>query len=146
MQRPILLADDSEADRELALIAFERSGITNRVIAVADGKEALEFLNREGRWANRERVPPAFVMLDLKMPIVDGFAVLTAMQRSPFLRHIPVVVLTSSRREEDLVRAYNHGANAYVVKPIEFPEFERAIFDLGRMWGMLNVPPPALPV
>ncbi len=143
--RPILLAEDSDADVELMLAALEMNGVRNPVVVARDGQDALDFLRCKGRWADREPVPPAFVILDLKMPRVDGLDVLKGIRDSALLHHIPVVVLTASRHERDLARAYEHGVNAYVVKPIEFAEFTRTVKDIARIWAVLNVLPPAEP-
>jgi CheY-like chemotaxis protein len=110
---------------------------------VRDGQEALDFLFCKGHWIDRERVPPAFVILDLKMPRVDGLDVLKAIRDSAILHHLPVVVLTASREQRDAVRAYEYGVNVYVVKPIEFTEFKRTVMEIARTWAVSDALPPA---
>src|SRR5690606_197588 len=129
-------------DLELTLIALERSQLANEVIVVRDGADALDYLFRRNAYAERLDGNPAVLLLDLKLPKVDGLQVLEAVRQSEELRSIPVVMLTSSREEPDLSRAYQLGVNAYVVKPVEFKEFVSAISDLGIFWAVLNEPPP----
>lgn len=142
MLKPILLVEDNPSDLELTLLALGRSRLANEVIVVRDGAEALDYLNAEGGWKNRVQGNPAVVMLDLKLPKVDGLEVLQHIRNSASLRVIPVVMLTSSREEQDLVRSYQIGVNAYVVKPVEFGEFVAAISEVGAFWAVLNEPPP----
>lgn len=142
MLRPILLVEDNLDDIELTLIALEKSRIANPVVSVRDGVEALEFLRREGQWSSREKINPAVILLDKKLPRLDGHEVLAAIRESDELRRIPVVMLTASREEKDLLRSYDLGVNAYVVKPVEFDDFMGAINDLGMFWAVLNEPPP----
>lgn len=142
MLKPILLVEDNPNDLELTLVALERSQLANDVIIVRDGAEALDYLNAAGRFENRPAGNPAVVLLDLKLPKVDGLEVLRHIRATPGLRSQPVVMLTSSREEQDLVRSYELGVNAYVVKPVDFQEFVRAISDLGVFWAVLNEPPP----
>jgi CheY-like chemotaxis protein len=142
MLKPILLVEDNPHDLELALIALEKSQLANEVIVVRDGAEALDYLHSRGDWAERVQGNPAVVLLDLKLPKVDGLEVLREIRNVLHLRALPVVMLTSSREEQDLVRSYELGVNAYVVKPVEFKEFVRAISDLGVFWAVLNEPPP----
>ncbi|KFE47030.1 response regulator [Pseudomonas syringae] len=142
MLKPILLVEDNPQDLELTLIALERSQLANEVIVVRDGAEALDYLFRRDNYAQRLDGNPAVLLLDLKLPKVDGLQVLEAVRQSEELRSIPVVMLTSSREEPDLSRAYQLGVNAYVVKPVEFKEFVSAISDLGIFWAVLNEPPP----
>lgn len=142
MLKPILLVEDSTNDLELTLIALERSQLANEVIVVRDGAEALDYLFARGQFVDRPRGNPAVVLLDLKLPKVDGLEVLQAIRADSELKSVPVVMLTSSREEFDLVRSYELGVNAYVVKPVEFREFVAAISDLGIFWAVLNEPPP----
>ena len=142
MLRPILLVEDNPDDIELTLIALERSRLANPVVSVRDGAEALDFLRREGKFAARVEENPAVILLDKKLPKIDGHEVLKAVRDDERLRRIPVVMLTSSREESDLLRSYDLGVNAYVVKPVEFDDFMAAINDLGVFWAVLNEPPP----
>jgi CheY-like chemotaxis protein len=140
--KPILLAEDNPRDAELTLEALAENNLVNRVTHVRDGVEALEYLRCEGRFATRTPGNPAVVVLDIKMPRLDGIDVLRAIRADPALRLIPVVMLTSSREEHDLIRSYELGSNAYVVKPVKFTEFVEAVKQLGIFWAMLNELPP----
>jgi CheY-like chemotaxis protein len=140
--KPILLVEDNPKDVELTLAALEQSQLANEVVVVRDGAEALDFLYRRGSHEARNTVDPAVVLLDLKLPKVDGLEVLSQIKGDPAMRHTPVVMLTSSREESDLVRSYELGVNAFVVKPVGFREFFNAIQDLGVFWAVLNEPPP----
>ena len=142
MLKPILLVEDNPHDLELSLMALERSNLANEVIVVRDGAEALDYLFRRKGHAERDEGNPALLLLDLKLPKVDGLEVLAEVKKSEHLRSIPVVMLTSSREEPDLATAYQLGVNAYVVKPVDFKEFVGAITDLGIFWAVLNEPPP----
>lgn len=142
MLKPILLVEDNPHDLELTLIALERSQLANEVIVVRDGADALDYLHIRGAFAERDHGNPAVVLLDLKLPKVDGLEVLAEIRDNPALKSLPVVMLTSSREEQDLIRSYELGVNAYVVKPVDFQEFVRAISDLGIFWAVLNEPPP----
>ncbi|MEJ7929010.1 response regulator [Ramlibacter sp. AN1015] len=142
MLKPILLVEDDLRDLELTLIALERSQLANEVIVVRDGAQALDYLFRQGEYAARAEGNPAVVVLDLKMPKVNGLEVLQRVRETPSLRSMPVVMLTSSEEEADVVRSYELGVNAYVVKPVEFKQFVTAIADLGIFWAVLNEPPP----
>lgn len=142
MLKPILLVEDNPRDLELTLHALERSQLANEVIVLRDGAEALEYLLRRGAYAERSDGNPAVLLLDLKLPKVNGLEVLETVRADPNLRSIPTVMLTSSREEPDLLRAYELGVNAYVVKPVDFKEFVTAISDLGVFWAVLNEPPP----
>ena len=142
MLKPILLVEDNPHDLELTLIALEKSQLANEVIVVRDGAEALDYLYARGDYAERQKGNPAVVLLDLKLPKVDGLEVLREIRTAPDLRALPVVMLTSSREEQDLIRSYELNVNAYVVKPVDFKEFVRAISDLGIFWAVLNEPPP----
>ena len=140
--KPILLVEDSANDIELTLAALEENRLANEVIVVRDGAEALDYLFGRGIFKLRSKGNPAVVLLDLKLPKVDGLEVLRQLKGDPSLRAVPVVMLTSSREEQDLTRSYNLGVNAYVVKPVEFKQFVAAIADLGVFWAVLNEPPP----
>jgi CheY-like chemotaxis protein len=140
--RPILLVEDSPKDLELTLAALEKCQLANQIVVTRDGAEALDYLNRRGEFADREPGDPAVVLLDLKLPKIDGLEVLEQVKRHGELRQIPVVMLTSSREERDLVRSYELGVNAFVVKPVDFNRFFEAIQDLGMFWAILNEPPP----
>jgi CheY-like chemotaxis protein len=140
--RPILLVEDNPNDIELTLIALEKSRLANPVVSVRDGAEALDYLRREGEWASRVDENPAVILLDKKLPKIDGHEVLKSVRSDERLKRIPVVMLTSSREEKDLLRSYDLGVNAYVVKPVEFDDFMAAISDLGMFWAVLNEPPP----
>ena len=140
--KPILLVEDNLKDVELTMAALEQSQLANEVIVVRDGAEALDFLYRRNGFASRNTKDPAVVLLDLKLPKVDGLEVLETVKRDPLLRHTPIVMLTSSREESDVVRSYELGVNAFVVKPVGFREFFDAIQDLGVFWAVLNEPPP----
>ncbi|KQQ63218.1 two-component system response regulator [Pseudomonas sp. Leaf129] len=142
MLKPILLVEDNPKDLELTLVALERSQLANEVIVMRDGAEALDYLLRRGTHAKRDEGNPAVLLLDLKLPKVDGLEVLKIVRETAELRSIPTVMLTSSKEEPDLERAYSLGVNAYVVKPVEFKEFVSAISDLGIFWAVLNEPPP----
>lgn len=142
--RPILLVEDNPRDLELTLTALEKCQIANDIVVARDGAEALDFLYLSGSHATRDPGDPAVVLLDLKLPKVDGLEVLEKVKRDENLRHVPVVMLTSSREEQDLVKSYQLGVNAFVVKPVEFNQFFKAIQDLGVFWALLNEPPPKL--
>ena len=142
MLKPILLVEDNPHDLELTLVALSRSQLANEVVVVRDGAEALDYLMRRGGFAGRPSGNPAVVLLDLKLPKVDGLEVLKEIRTSAQLKSMPVVMLTSSKEEQDLVRSYELGVNAYVVKPVDFADFVRAIADLGIFWAVLNEPPP----
>lgn len=142
MLKPILLVEDNPNDLELALIALTRSQLANQVVIVRDGAEALDFLHRRGEHAQRLGGNPAVMLLDLKLPKVDGLEVLKEVRATESLQSLPVVMLTSSKEEQDVVRSYELGVNAYVVKPVDFSDFLRAIADLGIFWAVVNEPPP----
>jgi CheY-like chemotaxis protein len=139
----ILLAEDNANDLELTLAALQQNRLANEVVTVRDGAEALDYLYARGAWAARAPLPPLLVLLDLKMPKVDGLEVLRQIKADPQLRGIPVVMLTSSREESDLIRSYDLGVNAYVVKPVDFSEFMDAVRQLGAFWAVINEVPPA---
>jgi CheY-like chemotaxis protein len=134
--------EDNPNDLELTLIALSKSQLANEVVIARDGAEALDYLNRRGEYRSRVEGNPAVVLLDLKLPKVDGLEVLKEVRNTPHLKSLPVVMLTSSKEEQDLLRSYELGVNAYVVKPVDFSEFLRAISDLGIFWAVLNEPPP----
>lgn len=140
--RPILLVEDSAADVELTLSALKTSHFANEVIVARDGEEALDFFFRRGAYAARPPALPLVVLLDLKMPRKDGLEVLREIKAHSELKMIPVVMLTSSREETDLVKSYELGVNAYIVKPVEFAAFVDAIAQAGRFWAAINEPPP----
>ncbi|MFO0865520.1 MAG: response regulator [Gemmataceae bacterium] len=142
MLKPILLVEDNPRDLELTLLALEKSNLANEVITVRDGAEALDYLFRRGNYQDRPNGNPAVILLDLKLPKVDGIQVLQEVKAEPSLQSLPVVMLTASREETDLARSYRLGVNAYVVKPVAFKEFIEAIQDLGIFWAVLNEPPP----
>ena len=142
MLKPILLVEDNPKDVELSLVALAKTQLANEVVVVRDGAEALDYLRCSGDFASRAQGNPAVVLLDLKLPKVDGLQVLEQIKSDPDLQAIPVVVLTASREEKDLLRSYKTGVNAYVVKPVSFKEFIAAIQDLGVFWALLNEPPP----
>ena len=140
--KPILLVEDNPNDVELTIAALEQCQLANTVVVVRDGAEAIEYLHARGKFRDRAPVDPAVVLLDLKLPKVDGLEVLEQIKQHDMLRRIPVVMLTSSREERDLVRSYHLGVNAFVVKPVGFQQFFEAIRDLGMFWAVLNEPPP----
>lgn len=140
--KPILLVEDNPNDIELTLAALESSQLANEIIICRDGAEALDFIFRRGLHEKRQAQDPAVVLLDLKLPKVDGLEVLAKIKGDPDIRGIPVVMLTSSREETDVVRSYNLGVNAFVVKPVAFDEFFAAIKEIGVFWALLNEPPP----
>jgi CheY-like chemotaxis protein len=138
----ILLAEDNANDVELTLAALSEINLANEVVVVRDGAEALDYLFRRKQFADRSAGNPALLLLDLKMPKMDGLDVLQAIKADDLLKTIPVVMLTSSREEQDLVRSYKLGANAYVVKPVDFRGFTDAVRQLGAFWAVVNEPPP----
>lgn len=140
--RTILLAEDNPNDVELTLAAFRGERIANDIVVVRDGAEALDYLHRRGQFADRPAVNPGLMLLDLKMPKVDGLEVLRDVKGDSSLKTIPVVVLTSSREEQDLLRSYDLGVNAYVVKPVVFSAFMEAVKLLGQFWAVVNELPP----
>src|SRR5436190_21254555 len=137
----ILLAEDNPKDVELALEALEENNLANEVVVVRNGAEALDYLYRRGEFSTRPEGNPAVVLLDLKMPKVDGLEVLRQIKTDEQMKVVPIVMLTSSREEQDLVKSYQLGANAYVVKPINFQQVVDAIKQLGLFWAVLNEPP-----
>lgn len=140
--KPIVLAEDNPRDAELALAAMEEEHISDKVVLCHDGAEVLDYLYCRGQFKSRLKGNPAVIFLDLKMPKVNGLEVLRTIKADINLRPIPVVMLTSSREERDLAESYALGANAYVVKPVEFQKFLSAVKELGTFWGVINEPPP----
>jgi CheY-like chemotaxis protein len=138
----ILLVEDDPNDVELILSALSENHLANDVIVARDGEEALDYLFRRGAYESRVVGEPAVVLLDLKLPKVSGMEVLEQIKDDPESRTLPVVVLTSSREEQDLVRSYDLGTNAYVVKPVDFPDFIEAVRQVGLFWTITNQPPP----
>jgi CheY-like chemotaxis protein len=142
--RAILLAEDNPNDVELTLEALAEHNLANRVVVVKDGVELMEYLRCEGTYKLRERVHPAVILLDIKMPRMDGIEALQAIRNDPALKMLPVVMLTSSREEPDLKRSYECGANAYVVKPVDFKDFFDAVKQVGVFWALINEVPPLM--
>ena len=140
--RTILLAEDDPRDVELILEALAEQNLANQVTVVKDGVDAMEFLRCEGKYKLRQRGNPAVVLLDIKMPRMDGILVLQAIRSDPALKTLPVVMLTSSREEPDLKQSYEMGANAYVVKPVDFQDFMQAVKQIGVFWAVINELPP----
>lgn len=140
--RVILLAEDNPNDVELTLAAFRENHLLNEVVVIRDGAQTLDYLYKRNAYEDRASGNPGLILLDLKMPKVDGLEVLRIVKGDPKLKVIPVVVLTSSRQEQDLLRSYNLGVNAYVVKPVDFTEFVAAVKVLGGFWAVVNEPPP----
>ena len=138
----ILLVEDNLNDIELTTAALKRNHLLNEIVVARHGGEALDYLYRRGSFQGRESGNPIVVLLDLKMPKVDGLEVLRQLKGDPSMKRIPVVMLTSSRQETDLVRSYDLGTNAYVVKPVGFDQFADAIRQLGIFWAVINEPPP----
>jgi CheY-like chemotaxis protein len=138
----ILMVEDDPKDVELTLTALEEYNLANEVVVTRDGAEALDYLYFRGNFAARSRENPAVLLLDLKLPKVDGLEVLQQIKSDEKLKMIPVVVLTSSHEEKDMVASYRLGVNAYVVKPVDFHEFVNAIKELGIFWAVVNQPPP----
>jgi CheY-like chemotaxis protein len=138
----ILMVEDDPRDVELSLTALEQHNLANEVIVVGDGEEALDYLYRRGKFMARADGNPAVILLDLKLPKVDGFEVLERIRADDALKLIPVVVLTSSREERDMAASYKLGVNAYVVKPVDFHDFVNAVKELGVFWAIINEPPP----
>ena len=142
-ERSILLVEDNADDEELTLLALAKHNIANEVHVVRDGAEALDFLFATGPYAERtESRLPAVILLDLKLPKIDGLEVLRRLRADERTKYIPVVILTSSREEQDLVKGYMNGANSYIVKPVEFEAFINAVGELGLYWLLLNEPMP----
>lgn len=140
----ILLAEDDSADAELTLSAIQGANLKNKVVRVSDGEETLDYLLRRKAWRSRPSGDPAVVLLDLKMPKIGGIEVLQAIRSNRKLQSIPVVVFTSSGERRDIAVCYQNGANAYVIKPVGFPDFQTTVQSIGRFWSEINVPPPLI--
>jgi CheY-like chemotaxis protein len=140
--RTILLAEDNPKDVELTLAAMAENNLANKVFVVKDGVEALEYLRYEGKYKLRKAGDPCVILLDIKMPRMDGIEVLRIIRSEPALKKLPVVILTSSREEQDLITTYELGVNAYVVKPVDFKQFLNAVKEIGVFWAILNELPP----
>jgi CheY-like chemotaxis protein len=138
----ILLAEDNANDIELTLAALQECRLANEVEVVQDGAEALDYIYCREKYSKRAPGLPGVILLDLKMPRVDGLEVLRQIKSDPNLRRVPIVMLTSSREEQDLIRSYDLGVNAFVVKPVDFTQFVEAIRNLGVFWAIVNEPPP----
>lgn len=138
----ILIVEDDPKDVELTLTALEEYNLANEVVITGNGEEALDYLYCRGKFSARSGENPAVMLLDLKLPKVDGLEVLKQVKSDDSLKMIPVVVLTSSREEKDMIASYKLGVNAYVVKPVDFHEFVNAIRELGVFWAIINAPPP----
>ncbi|MGD0529110.1 MAG: response regulator [Polyangiaceae bacterium] len=143
MTKVILLVEDNASDEKLTVVAFKKCGVANDMVVVRDGAAALDYLFATGAHAGREaKAPPAIVLLDLNLPKIGGLEVLRRMREDERTKLLPVIVLTASREEEDILRSYSLGANAYVRKPVEFADFAQAAKTLGLFWLLLNEPPP----
>lgn len=137
--QPVLLVEDNPDDETLALRAFRKNNISNEIVVARDGVEALDYLFAQGQYAERDsRDLPAVVLLDLNLPKVSGLEVLRRIRENEYTRRLPVVILTSSKHEEDLVKSYDLGANSYVRKPVDFNDFVGAVSQLGMYWLLLN--------
>ena len=136
--KTILLVDDNTKDIELTLEAMAENNLTNQVVVVKDGVEALEYLRQKGKYKLRKAGNPCVILLDIKMPRMDGIEVLRRIRSDAVLKRIPVVILTSSRQEKDLINTYDLGVNAYVVKPVSFQQFIEAVKQIGSFWAVLN--------
>ncbi len=142
MEVEILIVEDNPNDAEMAIRALKRNNLTNKVLVVTDGEEALDFIFSRGKYIMRKKcVRPRMVLLDLKLPKIDGLEVLKEIKGNPETRIIPVIILTSSKQEKDLVESYNLGVNSYIVKPVEFEKFVDAVNELGMYWLLLNQQP-----
>lgn len=139
--KPILLVEDDPKDAELTIMALSDHNLSNRVTHVKDGVEALEFLRYEGKYADREKELPAVILLDIKMPRMDGIEVLQTIRKDEALMAIPIVMLSSSREDPDLEKCYALGVNAYVVKPVDFKEFIDSVKNIGIFWAIINETP-----
>ncbi|MEG2806197.1 response regulator [Stenotrophomonas sp.] len=139
--RTILLAEDSPADAEMAVDALKEARLANPIVHVEDGVETMDYLLRRGAYANREEGLPAVLLLDIKMPRMDGLEVLREIRNTEELKRLPVVILSSSREESDLARSWDMGVNAYVVKPVDVDQFFGAVQTLGKFWALINQAP-----
>jgi CheY-like chemotaxis protein len=146
MNKVILLVEDNASDEKLTVLAFKRCGVSNEIVVMRDGAAALDYIFATGPHAGRHAGPlPTIVLLDLKLPRIDGLEVLRRIRADERTRRLPVIVLTSSRQDEDVLQSYALGANAYVRKPVEFAAFVEAAKTLGLFWLLMNEPPPPLP-
>ena len=141
----ILLVEDSNNDIELILSVLTEINLAREILVVQDGEQALDYLYQRGNFSQRQPGNPVVVILDLKLPKIDGFEVIQKIKSDPKLKVIPIVVLTSSQQDQDLLKSYDLGINAYVVKPIDFPDFVEVIKKLGVFWGLINHPPLVIP-
>ena len=139
--RTILLAEDSPHDAEMAIDALRDAHLANPIVHVEDGVEALDYLLRRGKWVDRGDDEPAVLLLDIKMPRMDGLEVLTELRKEARYKSLPIVILSSSREESDLARSWDLGVNAYVVKPVDVDQFFEAVRTLGKFWAVLNEAP-----
>lgn len=139
--KSILLVEDNPHDQELALVALTKSGLLNETVIASDGVDALDYMFSRGLYEGRPPGNPAVVLLDLKMPKMDGIEVLKAIRANPQTTYVPVVMLTGSQEESDIARAYQNGVNAFIVKPMEFKDLVQAIRDAGGFWAVTNEPP-----
>lgn len=137
-----MIVDDSPKDVELTIAALAEKNLANEVIVAEDGEEALDYLYKRGKFVDYEKVNPAVILLDIKMPKIDGIEVLRQIRAEPKFKTIPVIMVTSSREERDLVESYNLGANSYVVKPVDIAQFIDAVKVLGQYWAVINQLPP----
>jgi len=141
-EKTILLIEDNPDDVALTIRAFEKNRIKNRVVVAEDGVEALDYIFRKGKFADRDpQELPALILLDLKLPKLDGFEILKTIRENEFTKFLPVVILTSSKEEQDIIRGYENGANSYIRKPVDFEKFFDAVQTLGLYWLILNEPP-----
>jgi CheY-like chemotaxis protein len=143
--RRILLAEDNANDAELTLAALAKENLAEEVVVVRDGTEVLDYLYRRGPYAQRNDGPPAAIILDIKMPKIGGLEVLRTIKADPEFKTVPIVMLTSSREQGDLLRSYQLGVNAYVVKPVDFAEFSAVVSVMGAFWMKVNEAPPLAP-
>ena len=144
--RRIVIVEDDPRDLELTLAALSHNRLANEIIALGDGEEVLDYLYQRGRFSQRDGGQPALVLLDLKLPKIDGLTVLKTLKADARMKQIPIVMLTSSREERDLIESYRLGVNAYVVKPVDFPSFVDAVKQIGSFWAVINEPPPGTAV
>ena len=141
----ILLVEDNQDDEELALLALKKGNVANEVVVARDGAEALDYMFGTGQYAGRDvSILPLLVLLDLKLPKIDGLEVLRRLRAEPRTRRLPIVILTSSKEEEDLIQGYDRGVNSYVRKPVDFNHFVETVRQLQMYWLVLNEPPPSL--
>lgn len=139
--RPILLAEDSPPDAEMAIDALREANLANPIVHVEDGVDTLDYLYRRGRFADRTPGEPAVLLLDIKMPRMDGLETLQKLRQDDQFKRLPVVILTSSREESDMAKSWDLGVNAYVVKPVDIQQFFESVKTLGRFWAVINEPP-----